>query len=287
MSSTKKRSCQIDDKKKSNKVYRLLSEAKTIQASLCEAVFCNVKDDVKLLLKNQYVDPANNHNYMIREACTRGLVHTVTCLLADPRVDPTAMNNSALLNAIRGGHVKTVKLLLADPRVDPTTVKGPLLSHDKIYALVCAINGGHAEPNIGGHVEIVKLLLDDKRVDPSMNQNFAFLEAVEGGNEDIVKMVISDARVDPNMSNNLAIRVAAGAGSLNSMKILLADPRMDPSAFIPENINEVITKVIRWGKKESKKEIVRILFDDPRVDQSGEFKLLLLTKNPYLRQWFD
>ena len=141
---------------------------------------------MKLLLKDERVDPSADSNYAIQWTCSNGHVEIVKLLLADERVDPSAGNNYAIREACENGHVEVVKMLLADERVDPRA--------DNNFAIRTAC--------INGHVEIVKLLLPDERVDPSAYINYAIRWACANGHVEVVKMLLADERVDREAIQN-------------------------------------------------------------------------------------
>lgn len=77
---------------------------------------------VKLLLKDERVDPTACDNYALRWAALEGHIEVVKVLLADGRADPAAEDNWAVRVAAVNGRLGIIRLLLDDPRVDPTVV---------------------------------------------------------------------------------------------------------------------------------------------------------------------
>ncbi len=75
---------------------------------------------VKILLRDERVDPADWNSWIIRIACDYNHVDIVNLLLQDGRADPTGADNYCIRNASIYGHIKVVQLLLQDGRVDPT-----------------------------------------------------------------------------------------------------------------------------------------------------------------------
>jgi ankyrin repeat protein len=80
---------------------------------------------VKILLKNERVNPSVDNNMAIKLAAAAGHVNVVKLLLQDPRVDPSDNNktdsfggdNIAIVNAARYNHLDIVKLLMANNKV--------------------------------------------------------------------------------------------------------------------------------------------------------------------------
>jgi len=127
---------------------------------------------VRLLLKDNRVDPSANDNGAIIWASTRGHYKVVEMLINDKRVDPSARDNEAFKCASR--HVKVMELFLRDKHMN-------LSAQDIMYVFKVASKGGH--------VEVVKLLLKDERVDPSAQDNYAIRWASMEGYTEVVELL--------------------------------------------------------------------------------------------------
>ena len=75
--------------------------------------------NVRALLADPRVDPADHNDYAIQSASANGHAEVVRALLADPRANPAANDNYAIQRASFFGHAEVVRVLLADPRVNP------------------------------------------------------------------------------------------------------------------------------------------------------------------------
>ena len=120
----------------------------TIQEQFYKAIKENNIQSIKLLLKNDKVNPSKDTNYPIRFASINGFFDIVKLLLNDKRVDPSKYDNWAIQLASENGHVGIVKLLLKDKRVDPSD-----------YNNVCIIKASEKK-----YFNIVNLLWKDQRV---------------------------------------------------------------------------------------------------------------------------
>ena len=76
-------------------------------------------------------DPSMGASQSVRIAAKRGYIDTLKLLLKDDRVDPTAENNYALKKSAEQDQAESIKLLIQDRRVDPSYSDGSLL-----YSLV-------------------------------------------------------------------------------------------------------------------------------------------------------
>ena len=84
------------------------------------AIDINDQDVIKLLIKDNEVDPALDDNFAIRCSSRNGNLNVVKLLLKDNRVDPSALFNFAIYNADRNKFTNIVKLLWNDKRVKNT-----------------------------------------------------------------------------------------------------------------------------------------------------------------------
>lgn len=80
--------------------------------TLCQAVFCQRADIVRLLLDDGRAEPDCEDNCPIRSAASSGCMEIVMMLLADSRVDPSARDGEALAEALKNGHGAIADLLL-------------------------------------------------------------------------------------------------------------------------------------------------------------------------------
>jgi len=205
------------------------------------AVYNGDVETVEILLQEQSVNPATQHNEALRFAAENGHTEVVKVLLQDSRVDPTANNNAAIRKAAENGLTEIVRVLLQDSRVDP--------SADDNAAIVLASRNGHTE--------IVRLLLQNDRVDPTVNDNYAIRYAASIGYAEIVKLLLQSDRVDPAADNNYAIKIAARNGHTEVVKLLLQDDRISSDAR-----DFTIRNVALGGKNN----IVKLMIQDNRTD---------------------
>jgi hypothetical protein len=139
------------------------------------------------------------------------------------------------------------------------------------------------------------LILDD-HADLSFNDNWLIGHSSEMGYETIVEflLLICPNRIDPSVRNNYALRQACRNGHAKVVGMLLKDARVDPwkkSAIFPKEDKYVeglrilfeipddfpyemicISNAIQNGHIE----VVRILCDDPRVDQKAGLSLAIM-----------
>ncbi|KAJ3026155.1 UNVERIFIED_CONTAM: hypothetical protein HDU68_006111 [Siphonaria sp. JEL0065] len=158
--------------------------ARDLTCALGAAIQGNQVEIAKFLLADSRVDPSDDDNAAIRDACAMGSLDLAKTLLLDNRVDPSARNNEAIQanwrfhenNSAVGmeEEAQIVQLLLKDSRVDPT-------ANDS-----AALRNATARQNI----ESVKLLLADGRVDAT----FSIELAVENGWLEFVKLLMRDGQ---------------------------------------------------------------------------------------------
>ena len=91
-----------------------------IQEKFYKAIKKNDINNVKLLLKNENVNPSKNNNWSIQLASENGHVDIVKLLLKDTRVNPSDSNNWAIQIASENGHFDIVNLLWQVQRVKDT-----------------------------------------------------------------------------------------------------------------------------------------------------------------------
>lgn len=72
---------------------------------------------LKLLLKDDRLDPSFDNNYLIWRASKSGNYKVVKVLLKDTRIDPCANNNRAIFSAVKNRSYGVVKLLLNYHRI--------------------------------------------------------------------------------------------------------------------------------------------------------------------------
>jgi ankyrin repeat protein len=210
-----------------------------------DAVMINNIDFVKLLLKNEEVDP-NINKFAILESCRSGYIEILQLLLNDKRINPTEgdkySNCTPISLAAQNGHLDVVQLLLNDPRVDPSVNE----------------NNSIINASKNGHLDIVELLLKDKRVNPSDNNNAALCFAVNA-HLNVVKVLLSDPRIDPSKDQKITLN-AAGNGQFEITKFLLSDSRINFS--FPDN------RAIDLAYRNSHLNIVYLLWTDPLIKQT-------------------
>ncbi|KAJ3110705.1 hypothetical protein HK100_002952 [Physocladia obscura] len=88
-----------------------------IQYSVLEGAFYSRNERlIMLILKDERIDPSENHNKAIITAAKINSTNIVEFLLKDARVDPTDGYNAALNSAIWANSIDTAAFLLCDPR---------------------------------------------------------------------------------------------------------------------------------------------------------------------------
>lgn len=89
------------------------------------AVVNNSLKIVKMLLKNNRVNPGGYENTALRKACKCGHTEIVKLLLEDTRVNPEDYYNDAINSATDNNHIEIVKLLI--PRVDISKINSDIV----------------------------------------------------------------------------------------------------------------------------------------------------------------
>ena len=89
-------------------------------------------ENVRLLLKDNNVNPADEQNWAIRYTSVFGYINFVKLLLKDKRVDPSDYANYAITHAYKNGHLNVVKLLWKDIRVKNTLQENDLQLYNKL-----------------------------------------------------------------------------------------------------------------------------------------------------------
>lgn len=95
------------------------------QEEFFQSIEENNINNVKLLLKDERVDPSNKDNYAILLASKNGYYNIVKLLLKDKRVDPSDLNNLAIQYASQNRHFEVVDFLWNDKRI-----KNSLMNND-------------------------------------------------------------------------------------------------------------------------------------------------------------
>ncbi len=97
------------------------------------------------------MNPAADHNAVIRNASAWGNLEIVRQLLQHSKVNPADSNNEALELAVRRGHSGVVKELLSDKRVSGSLKAGQLRQYlnstrHKLTVLLCLQNHRLSSP---------------------------------------------------------------------------------------------------------------------------------------------
>jgi ankyrin repeat protein len=120
-----------------------------------DAVKYGYTDIVYLFLQDNRIDPAYQKNYAIRMACEKGFIQMTKLLLSDKRVNPQDVDYESLFKAVMGGHTVCVKLLLIHPTIDLTIIGNRVLElakykkHQKIIQLLLSHSSMNQQvPNV-------------------------------------------------------------------------------------------------------------------------------------------
>jgi ankyrin repeat protein len=184
-------------------------------------------DRVVYYLQNELVDPSNDYDSAITEACFRGHTEIVRLLLKDERVDPTVDDGICIYLASLNGHTGVVQLLLKDERIDPFYHGVAFLTASK-----------------HGRTNVVKLLLEEG-IDPSINRNEAIISSSRNGHIDIVKLLLNNSRVNPTESNFEALYLAS-RGKHKQIVNLLMEWYAENSVPIQNVYNNTINRFRRY-----------------------------------------
>ena len=202
---------------------------------------------VKILLRDDRVDPGADDNHAIRVASRYGHLKMVRKLLKDSRVDPSALDNHAIQVASRNGHALVVRELLKDSRVDPSA------NNNKAIGWASWRN----------RLSVVKELLKDSRVNPASDYLGATASAIGAaslmGHYLVVKELLKDPKVDPSVGNDFSLIIASKGGHLKVVKLLLNDSR----------VNGANEEAFGLAVKYKHKEIVEILSQYHEDEENG------------------
>ncbi|KAJ3107791.1 hypothetical protein HK100_003523, partial [Physocladia obscura] len=122
-----------------------------IQYSVLEGVFYGRNERlIMLILKDERIDPSENHNKAIYTAAKINSTNIVELLLKDVQVNPTDGNNSALKSAIWANSIDTAALLLCDSRVCTQVDSDPHLRRSVTNKCINGtVSGSKLESEIG------------------------------------------------------------------------------------------------------------------------------------------
>jgi ankyrin repeat protein len=112
-------------------------------------------DILKVLLKEDCIDPSHNDSYSFRLAATHNYIPVMKLLLKDNRINPSDGFNYSIIESAKNGHVETIKYLLKDSRVDPS-------DRD---------NCGIRQAYYNNHLNIVSLLINNNKVKKLLIKN--------------------------------------------------------------------------------------------------------------------
>ncbi|KAI8845732.1 hypothetical protein BJ741DRAFT_572806 [Chytriomyces cf. hyalinus JEL632] len=138
-----------------------------------------------------------------------------------------------------------------------------------------------------GHLRMVSMLLD-AGADPSWEENSALRNAALNGHEDIVRLLLTDARTDASDKESAAFIAAMDAGHFGIARLLLGE-ETDESASVPASdleslaqtqartrfahpsaqLNQAMLNAVRTSVPERKRESLKLLLADPRLDLDG------------------
>ncbi|KAJ3233534.1 hypothetical protein HDU81_002218 [Chytriomyces hyalinus] len=138
-----------------------------------------------------------------------------------------------------------------------------------------------------GNLQLVSMLLD-AGADPSWEENSALRNAALHGYEDVVRKLLTDARTDASDKESAAFIAAMDAGHFGIARLLLGQ-ESDESAFIPASgpaslaqtpsrtrfahpsaqLNQAMLNAVRTSVPERKRESLKLLLADPRLDLNG------------------
>ena len=202
----------------------------------------NNVNKVKLLLRDQRVDPSDNENEAIIEASMYGHWKVVKLLLQDTRVDPSDSQNNAIIEASRNGHLEVVKLLLHDSRVAPSDQD----------------NEAIIEASENGHWDVVKLLNNDSRVVIDNIHEYAIIIASIRGDKKLVQRLLN-AGANPVIRYNLAIIGASANGHADVVELLLQNTRVFTTSLNQQKNYDILENTMLNGSSESGK-ILAVLY---------------------------
>lgn len=180
---------------------------------------------LKVLLKDERIDPAYDNNYNIIFASELGLEDTVELFLKDKRIDPSAQGNKSMQKAVGYNRPEVVKLLLNDSRVSPN------ISGYQPISVACRY----------GYLDVVKLLLNDDRVDPSVGDDCPLYVSAKYDDIDVMKLLLNDKRVDPTTRNNYAVKKAFQRNNVEMLNLLWKNKKVKDSLF--EENSELYNKI--------------------------------------------
>ncbi|CAK7994715.1 Hypothetical protein POVR1_LOCUS239 [uncultured virus] len=142
---------------------------------------------INLLLTDRSIDPAFDHNILLKTALESGFNEVLHFLLQDDRINPGEENNIALCIAARNGNLEGVKQLLQHPKVGfPFESRTSIRRSEETNPLICAMKAPVQMR------EILVTLLKDPRSDP----NSAIDYAIKHDLFDAIELLLNDPRLD-------------------------------------------------------------------------------------------
>ena len=186
---------------------------------------------VRLLLRDERIDPTGQNCEVVRRAPRLGYEEIVDLLLKDDRVFNSGGRQAAFHGAVNFGNIARVKALLTLDSVDP--------AEDDNRATQSA-----AERN---DTCMLRLVLQDPRVDPSAKDNNALVRAACLGHESAINLLVSDPRVYINgripevkrMQSQPYLNNSDTATTLIRKAILRMFARCDP---LPCDVQDTLTR---------------------------------------------
>lgn len=207
-------------------------------------------DTVEMMLNDPRVETTDDELHF---ACMEGHIGIVNLLLADPRIRPDGKNgrNHPLAAAVQFGNIEIVRILMKYPQCVPDW---------------WAFNQGCSIEN----VELVQLLCT--KFDPSSNESSGLIEAVRFRAASVVAYLLTFPEINPSTSENCCVVMACANADFEVFQLLYNDPRLE---YSNAEINKVVVDMVnRQTIEEGHFQILRILLDDPKIDQSTINKVL-------------
>lgn len=194
----------------------------------------------------------------------------VRLLLRDGRVDPTFRYNAAINKALERHNNQIIIMLLTDPRVNASDFLTKLINNNRPEPVSEILKYSFINPSNGGnellfaaitrkHYYIIKQILAHPRFNISReNFNFMVKWAIINHDLDALKLLLSNDIIRGDLSSTLIISAAESTPEI--MSYLLTETNLDPTV----NDNEALKLATLYNKDE----IVKLLWNDPRVRRS-------------------
>lgn len=201
------------------------------------------------------VDPAFEHNYLLRYAAAKGMKDVVELLLKYPSVDPTARDSWALILAKENGHNDVYELLMQ--HVDQGDIESGIVPRvNSSHALLSdIIHDGSLDPwKDSQQKNDLELLLDTSTKLLPYLEN-AMREAIHLGKTDLVKMMLFFVAFDKSYFNHkVLIRQFAAGNSIKDIRKINPFTDHDASLLISaikngnaELANLILGKALKWN----------------------------------------